>query len=105
MTPVSECVVGAIIPEGVVRALVSKDVIRAAIHEDVVVAVISKDVIRAVIPEGVVFTVISKSIAVAVGTKETIIIKLLYIEIYTLFNNIRINIIRYTQGRICKLTC
>ena len=100
---VSKDVVIAAIPEGVVVAGISKDVVIAVVSEWITKAVVIKDVIIAVFPKGVVDTVISKSVAAAIGTKETIIIKCLFIiGIYIRLNNIRINIIRYVQGCICK---
>ena len=75
-----------------------------AIFESVFITVISEGVGAAVTSKGISVAADPESVGIAFSPEETNIIKSLFIivEMYVLFNNIRINLIRSIQRVICK---
>ena len=81
------------VPEGVGGAIAS---------EFIGSTPVPKGIVCAASVEGVESTVVPKGVGAAVVSKETVIIKSLFIDIYILLNDIRIRVIRYVQRHICK---
>ena len=98
-----EVVVGAAVSEDIIIAVVSEGISVTQTTEGVAVAFVPKGVIFNIRVERIIIAVFPEGVREATGTEETVIIKSLFIGTYIiLLNNIRINIIRSIQRRICK---